>query len=141
MTSLNDIYEDSFFTYSEEEIFEYLEDYDDDIADRIIDELDAEDRIYCLIDDWKPLNSFEDFISTIGSFKELPSTPLFSINSTEPDNVMVTFNNGQMRFTSSSEEPLQRLVQIMLKQGYRKFDHETQFYNGRPVYTYIFYIG
>lgn len=141
MSVLNDIYDDDFFTYSEEEIFDYLETYTDEVADRILDELDDEHRIYSILDDEQPLNSFEDFISTIHSFKELPSTPLFSINTTEPGNVLVTFNNGELRFTSSSEEPLQRLIQLMIKQGHRKFDHETQYYNGRPVYTYIFYIG
>ena len=45
MAKLEDVYKKEFWMFTESELLEYLEDYDDEAADRIIDGLEQEGLI------------------------------------------------------------------------------------------------
>ena len=59
---INDIYKRDFFLFTEDELLEYLELYNDDSADYLIEVLEFEGKI---IDSLEPNDAFDGFIKSL----------------------------------------------------------------------------
>ena len=88
MAKLEDVYKKEFWMFTESELLEYLEDYDDEAADRIIDGLEQEGLI---IPD-EPEDAFEGFVQSLTSFGKRKPHSLFTLNVLQGDKVLLHVN-------------------------------------------------
>ena len=137
MASLDDIYKREFWMFTESELLEYLEDYDDEAADRIIDGLEREGLI--LPDE--PEDAFEGFVQSLTSFGKRKPHSLFTLNVLQGDKVLVHVNRTEIRFTSGNEQALLELCDVMFRNGYYNYTHNATLFNSRPMYSYSFKLG
>ncbi len=134
MAKLEDVYKKEFWMFTESELLEYLEDYDDEAADRIIDGLEKEGLI--LPDE--PEDAFEGFVQSLTSFGKRKPQSLFTLNVLQGDKVLVHVNKKEIRFTSSNERALLELCDVMFRNGYYNYTHNATLFNSRPMYSYSF---
>ena len=137
MASLDDVFKREFWTFTESELFEYLEDYDDEAADRIIDGLEKEGLI---VPD-EPEDAFESFVQSLTSFGNRKPKSLFTLNVLRGDKVLVHIEKGQVRFTSSNEPALIELCEVMFRNGFYTYTHQATLFNSKPIYSYSFNLG
>ena len=137
MASLDDVYKKEFWMFTESELLEYLEDYDDEAADRIIDGLEREGLI--LPDE--PEDAFEGFVQSLTSFGKRKPHSLFTLNVLQGDKVLVHVNRTEIRFTSANEKALLELCDVMFRNGYYNYTHNATLFNSRPMYSYSFKLG
>ena len=136
MASLDDIYKKEFFTFTESELFEYLDEggYDDAACDRIIDGLEKEGLI---IPD-EPEDAFEGFVQSLTSFGKRRPHSLFTLNVLKGDKVLVHIDKGHIRFTSANEKALIELCEVMFRNGYYTYTHQATLFNSKPMYSNSF---
>ena len=132
---INDIYKRDFFLFTEDELLEYLELYNDDSADYLIEVLEFEGKI---IDSLEPNDAFDGFIKSLSQYRSSLSKSVFTLNILKGDAVVVYVATDKIRFTSTSEEALERICEVMFSNGYYTYSHEAMLYRSRPVYTYTF---
>ena len=137
MASLDDVYKKEFWMFTESELLEYLEDYDDEAADRIIDGLEREGLI--LPDE--PEDAFEGFVQSLTSFGKRKPHSLFTLNVLQGDKVLVHVNRTEIRFTSAYEKALLELCDVMFRNGYYNYTHNATLFNSRPMYSYSYKLG
>ena len=137
MATLDDLNSKDFWTFTESELMEYLEDYDDEAADRIIHGLYQEGLI---IPD-EPEDAFEGFVQSLTSFGRRKPQSLFTLNVLKGDKVLVHVNTTEIRFTSSNEKALLELCDVMFRNGYYNYTHNATLFNSRPMYSYSFKLG
>ena len=137
MAKLEDVYKKEFWMFTESELLEYLEDYDDEAADRIIDGLEQEGLI---IPD-EPEDAFEGFVQSLTSFGKRKPHSLFTLNVLQGDKVLVHVNRTEIRFTSGNEQALLELCDVMFRYGYYNYTHNATLFNSRPMYSYSFKLG
>ena len=137
MAKLEDVYKKEFWMFAESELLEYLEDYDDEAADRIIDGLEQEGLI---IPD-EPEDAFEGFVQSLTSFGKRKPHSLFTLNVLQGDKVLVHVNRTEIRFTSGNEQELLELCDVMFRNGYYNYTHNATLFNSRPMYSYSFKLG
>lgn len=133
-----DIFKKEFFLYTEDELLDYLESYDDDDADYLIEILELEGRI---IDSLEPNDAFDGFIKSLSQYKSSLSKSVFTLNILKGDAVVVYVATDKIRFTSTSEAALEEICEVMFSNGYYTYSHEAMLYRSRPVYTYTFDIS
>ena len=137
MAKLEDVYKKEFWMFTESELLEYLEDYDDEAADRLIDGLEQEGLI---IPD-EPEDAFEGFVQSLTSFGKLKPHSLFTLNVLQGYKVLVHVNITEIRFTSGNEQALLELCDVMFRNGYYNYTHNATLFNSRPMYSYSFKLG
>jgi hypothetical protein len=134
MANLDDVFKKEFWMFTESELLEYLEDYDDEAADRIIDGLEQEGLI---IPD-EPEDAFEGFVQSLTSFGKRRPHSLFTLNVLQGDKVLVHVDKKEIRFTSANETALLELCDVMFRNGYYNYTHQATLFNSRPMYSYSF---
>ena len=134
-THIDDIYKGDFFLYTEDELLHYLESYGDDAADYLIEVLEIEGKI---IDSLEPNDAFDGFIKSLSHYKSGLAKSVFTLNILKGDAVVVYVATDKIRFTSTSEDALEQICEVMFSNGYYTYSHEAMLYRSRPVYTYTF---
>ena len=137
MANFSDIWTKAFWMWDETDLLDALEDYDDEAADLIINALEKEG----LIKDDEPEDAFEGFVQSLTSYGKRKPQSLFTLNVLDGDKVLVHVDNSEIKFTSSNEEALLELCEVMFRNGYYSYTHNATLFNSKPIYSYCFKLG